>query len=630
MNKVKTLVDGVRRQISNYDFCGDDFGMMDIMPFFNLRSNPYNLDDHYQFEPLFSTQMPRHFLLKCSRQVGKSLNLAGSETIKSNTIPHFRTLFVCPRFEQIKRLSTLYIQPFITEALIRDLLVDSSCDKSILQRTFLNGSVQYGSFAFLDAERIRSIAVDQVVYDEVQDMNWAFIPIIDQTMGGSKNWGMRRYAGTPKSLDNTIEGLWQRSSKEVWTIECPHMGCNKWNIGCAEMDLLQMIGDRGPICAGCGKALSPEAIRRGGYLSAHPDRCHTFRGLHVTQPLHPFYFEPEQIDKWLELVYNMNTYPTSKFYNECLGESYDSADRLMSSKVIRQMSVSDRRNTIDAARAARSRYAKVAMGIDWGGGGDDSPSFTVITLCGFRHGSDVAECFYAVRLSKNLDSLNQCGQVQMYWDLFRPDYIAHDFGGAGAEREALLVGMGIPPERIIPFQYCYSPNKDVISYNDDNVYQGTRKAYSMDKPRSLVVMCSMIKAGKITFPNYNDMEHLTSDLLNLMEERTPRPRGSDQILITTVVDKSDDFAHALNFAASSLWYTNGAYPDVAEAMALRITIEQLKASNPTEQQIREEDMWNIKNEPLTAAAEQEQKQGKKGKKGTPKFTPKSKKPPPKS
>lgn len=624
MSNIQLLVKQIEQRLADNDITGDDIGMMDIMPFFNLRSTPYNLDDHYQFEPLFSAKMPRHFLLKCSRQVGKSLNLAGSETIKSNTIDHFRTLFVCPRFEQIKRLSTLYIQPFITEALIRDMLVDSSCDKSILQRTFLNGSVQYGSFAFLDAERIRSIAVDQVVYDEVQDMNWAFIPIIDQTMGGSKDWGMRRYAGTPKSLDNTIESLWQRSSQDVWAVQCPHQGCKEWNIGCAEMDLIKMIGDRGPICAHCGKALPPESIRQGGYISKHPDRAHTFRGLHVTQPLHPFYFEPEQIDKWLELVYNMNTYPTSKFYNECLGESYDSADRLMSSKVIRKMSVGDRRNTLDFARSVRSQYAKVSMGIDWGGGGDDSPSFTVITLCGFKHGSDVAECFFAIRLSKNLDSLNQCGHVQMYWDMFRPDFIAHDFTGAGSEREALLVGMGIPADKIIPFTYCFSPNNDVITYDDSGAYTGTRRSYHIDKPRSLVVLCSMIKAGKINFPNYKDMEHLTSDLLNLMEERTARPRGSDQILIKTVADKSDDFAHALNFAASGLWYTQGQYPNVAEAMALRITIEQLKASNPTEQQIRDEDMWELST-PLTAAAEQAQK--KSTKTGKPKFTPKSKKPP---
>jgi hypothetical protein len=257
MSNLKLVTEKIKQQLHNADICDEDIGMMDIMPFFNLRSNPYNLDDHYQFEPLFETRMPRHFLMKCSRQVGKSLNVAGSETIKSNTIPHFRTLFVCPRFEQIKRLSTLYIQPFVTEAFIHDLLVDSSCDQSILQRTFLNGSVQYGSFAFLDAERIRSIAVDQVVYDEVQDMNWAFIPIIDQTMGGSKDWGMRRYAGTPKSLDNTIEGLWQRSSQDVWAVQCPHQGCKEWNLGCAEMDLIKMIGDRGPICAFCGKSLPP-------------------------------------------------------------------------------------------------------------------------------------------------------------------------------------------------------------------------------------------------------------------------------------------------------------------------------------------------------------------------------------
>ena len=80
------------------------------------------------------------------------------------------------------------------------------------------------------------------MYDEVQDLNWAFMPVIEQTMGGSKDWGMYRYAGTPKSLDNTIEKLWQQSSQDVWVVECPHMGCKKYNVGCADMDLLKMIG----------------------------------------------------------------------------------------------------------------------------------------------------------------------------------------------------------------------------------------------------------------------------------------------------------------------------------------------------------------------------------------------------
>ena len=101
--------------------------------------------------------------------------------------------------------------------------------------------------------------------------------------------------------------------------------------------------------------------------------------------------------------------------------------------------------------------------------------------------------------------------------MFRPEYIAHDFTGAGNVRESMLIGMGIPEDRLIPFTYVYSPNKDIISYSDDNENSGTRKAYSMDKPRSIVVTCTMIKAGKITLPNYQDCKHLTDDLLNLLD-----------------------------------------------------------------------------------------------------------------
>jgi hypothetical protein len=608
--------------------------MLELMPLYTIRGEPYNLDNHYMFEPLFDMRMPKESINKCCRQVGKSLNNAGAETIKSSVIPHFRTLLVCPRFEQIKRLSTLYVQPFITESYMKDMMVDSTTEQSILQRVFKSGSVHYYSFAFLDAERIRSIAVDQVFYDEIQDLNGAFLPVIEQTMGGSKDWRMQRYAGTPKTLDNPIEAKWQESSKDVWCVPCNHAGCGEWNVGCAEMDLLNMIGDNGVICAHCGKPLSPEVIRAGGFVPAHPDRVHTFRGLHVTQPLHPFYFDYGMEENWRGMIKQMKTYPTSKFYNECLGESYDSADRLMTSRIIREMSISEHRNTMEYARTIRSRYTTLAFGIDWGGGGDDSPSTTVLAVGGTRPGSDVIETIFTIRLSKNLDHLQEAAHIKMYWDIFRPQFIAHDFTGAGSVRESMLVSLGIPMDQLIPFTYVVSPTKDVITFNEGGKTQaqGTRRSYSIDKPRSLVVMCTMIKAGKITLPNYEDAKDITDDLLNLLEERTPRPRGSDLILIHTVADKSDDFAHALNFLASGIWYSNQAYPDIAEAMALRITLEQLRASNPSDKDIEEGELWDVELTPeeiketldLPDHMPKPKKNTKGKKSGTPKFKPRNK------
>ena len=78
------------------------------------------------------------------------------------------------------------------------------------------------SFAYQDAERTRGISADKNVIDEVQDMDISFLPVIHETISASQEWGLIQYAGTPKTMDNTIQVLWQDSSMAEWMVKCPH------------------------------------------------------------------------------------------------------------------------------------------------------------------------------------------------------------------------------------------------------------------------------------------------------------------------------------------------------------------------------------------------------------------------
>lgn len=53
------------------------------------------------------------------------------------------------------------------------------------------------------------------------------------------------YAGTPKTLDNTMEKLWTRSSQGEWVIPCP--SCRHENISSVSEDLINMIGPPGSL-----------------------------------------------------------------------------------------------------------------------------------------------------------------------------------------------------------------------------------------------------------------------------------------------------------------------------------------------------------------------------------------------
>ena len=254
------------------------------LPLFRVKGKPFTLEDHFFFKPLFRIDFPRRGVYKCARQVGKTLNMSASKLTRSLAIPYYNTLFVCPRFEQIKRISNSYVKPLVISSPVRDLLIDTKLirDQSVLQRTFRNGSTHFYSFAFLDAERIRSIAANEIAIDEVQDIIWDHIPVIAETLSGSKRWRQQLFTGTPKTLDNTIEKLWRQSSMGEWVIKCT--ACNHWNIACVEHDLIKMIGKRTICCAKCERPIEP---REGGWAFSFEERNSTFVGYHIPQIVHP-------------------------------------------------------------------------------------------------------------------------------------------------------------------------------------------------------------------------------------------------------------------------------------------------------------------------------------------------------
>ena len=552
----------------------DTSKLMAALPLFRVKGKPFTLDDHFFFKPLFRIDFPRRGVYKCARQVGKTQNMSASKLARSLVIPYYNILFVCPRFEQIKRISNNYVKPLVFSSPVRDLLIDTKLirDQSVLQRTFRNGSTHVYSFAFLDAERIRSVAANEIAIDEVQDIIWDHIPVIAETLSGSKRWRQQLFTGTPKTLDNTIEKLWRQSSMGEWVIKCT--ACNHWNIACVEHDLLKMIGKTTVCCAKCGRPIEP---REGGWAFPFEERNSTFVGYHIPQIVHPYHYETE--DNWRELLFKMRTYPESRFYNECLGESFDSATRLMTMQALRQIST-DNPNDIKTAALRAKNCNFVTIGIDWGGGGSESKSHTVVCLCGVRPGMDTVDVLYAIRLKQAMTPQEEVIYITNLITQFNPDLIAHDYGGAGNLREVMMIQAGVPEKRIVPYTYSVTAKRQIIYFNPG--VAGTRSSYTIDKPRSLVTLCAMMRAGKVTLPRWpgDTDDNPFLDFLNLSEEVQERARGSDAVIVSKAPESTDDTCHALNYAASCIWYHQQRYPDLAEALQIKLSQEDINAISP--------------------------------------------------
>ncbi len=555
-----------------------------------LNGKPFSLRNHFQFQPLFRLDQPKKLLFKTGRQVGKSQSAAAKLVATAACLPNFKMLFVSPLYEHTRRFSNNYVRPLIDESPIKNLLVGSRLDNSVLQRSFRNGSLILFSFCLLDTIRIRGISADMLVIDEAQDIDPTHIPVIRECLTASL-WDCQIYSGTPKTLDNGLQSLWNASSQAEFFIPC--QSCGAWNIPAAGYHLEAMIGplhdhisERYPAirCHRCRAALF---ARLGRWVHRRPALAETFAGYHVPQIIMPLHYA--RYDRWQELLAkqsgagNMTQY---QFYNEVLGEAMDSGQKLVTETHLRNAATLPWKNNPHQPSAEMMQmlrhYKMRVLGCDWGGGGEDGVSFTVLALLGITT-TGVIHCLWGKRLLLANEHIQEAAECIRRVRQFNVDLFAHDYTGAGIVRETVMVQAGFELGRMMPIQYIRSAKGDLLRYVPATPMH-QRSHYRLDKTRSLLYCCEAIKTGMLQFFQYDgdspDTPGLMSDFLALVEEKIGTRHAGDIYTITKAAGTTDDFAHAVNLGCAALWHSNGAWPDFAAAAKIaKITPTQLRAIN---------------------------------------------------
>jgi hypothetical protein len=558
----------------------------------NLNGRPYSLQNHFPFAPLFRLLTPKNQVWCTGRQVSKSTSLAAHGVVVANSIPFFKTLFITPLYEQIRRFSNNYVRPFIDQSPVKAQWSGTSTENSVLQRSFKNNSMMLFSFALLDSDRIRGVSADRVCIDEVQDMDPDHVPIIQETMSYSR-WATSYYTGTPKTLDNLIYGLYKRSSQAEWFIPCH--SCKHWNIPALEYDLDAMIGPYsdqisekypGTVCAKCRKPVSP---RHGRWVHRYPERRWQFSGYHVPQMILPLHFsDPE---KWSTLLLKREGFGNmtqAQFYNEVMGESVDTGQKLISETDLKAACLLDWENKKEPDPKCftnLSHYKHRILAIDWGGGGEAGVSFTVLSVLGFRPDGTI-DVLWAKRLLIGGDHLAEAVECMRWSNLFNCDFVAHDYTGAGTVRETVMVQAGFNLERVLALRLVRSASQDLMVYKPPTEINH-RAHYSLDKTRSLLYTCQAIKLKQVRFFQYDwasqDSPGLISDFLALVEEKAESRLGGDIYTITRNTLLTDDFAQAVNLGCSALWHVNNAWPNFAEiAGVARLSERTVRAQTPVD------------------------------------------------
>lgn len=548
---------------------------------FALNGQPYDITRNFAvLEPLFRRDLPRRSIVMGCRQFGKSQSKAKRRVLLSWLRPYTTSLIVTPLYETVRRFSQNYVKPTILESPLRREFCRPDQEGSVLQRDFRNESKLIFTYALLDCDRARGIPADVVDYDELQDMNVDFLPVINAALNGPLSLKIEDYSGTPKTTDNTCAKVFSQSSQAEWVTKCPHGGCGHLNIPSLEYDLLAMIGpahrnvsekEPGTLCAKCRKPINP---RFGRWWHKKPGLVDQFPGIRVPQLALPGCFANP--NGWADFVgasQGARGISTAAFLNEWCGEPYDIGTKIITEAELRRSCCLPWDNKASQAVSERHRYHTRVCSVDWGGGGQEQISWTVITIVGMTYEGGT-EVLWSTRVLRALDYRYEAAMIMKAYVDFECHWFTHDYNTAGAGREFLLRNSGLPLDRIIPIRYAGQSEGLVMKAA---TAEHPREWYSASRTWAITMVCEAIRFGVIKMFRYDykneDERGVVSDFLALRQQLTSRWTGADIHYIDRDPARPDDFVHTVVYGCLALWHRTGSWPQLANAGGFQLSAE---------------------------------------------------------
>lgn len=492
--------------------------------------NPFSFEGRRHMIDIYNSNADR-LLLCCARQVEKSTLLGNMSLSYACLVPGHKTLYVSPSATQTKTFSVDRLKdPIETSPILRGY-VTRALSQNVFEKQFLNRSKITLRSAYLTPDRARGVPAYCLALDEIQDILYDNIPIIEQcTAHAPKDYKRFIYAGTPKSLDNTIEIFRaQKSTQGEWFVPCDRCGSSAgagryWNI-LGEKN----IGLKGLSCERCGKLIDP----------MHPDAQWAHQvALHETRTPWTSYRIPQLMvpwKDWREVLHDYHNYPRAKFYNEVLGISYDAGTRPLTrgqllkacNPEVSMLEEHLRKYLPDVYRG------HIWAGIDWGGGTDNS--YTVLVLGTYVNGR--FRIIYAKRFTGNLvDSVPQLIAIDKILKKFGVRRVGADVGMGQYQLDALTRAYGM--NRILPYRYFARLKRKIER-------KPNMRCYNVYRTEVMADIFNAIKRGQIELPKFEEfIDPFGQDLLNIYSEEQEMMH---QVVYTHSPDKPDDTFHAILF-----------------------------------------------------------------------------------
>lgn len=457
----------------------------------------------------------RNLVLRCSRQTEKSTFLVNTLLFEACTRPGVQILFVSPRMEQARLFSNVRLLPAIEQSpLIRRTLLGKRKQKlPVMNLEFANGSRVFVRASYHNADSARGISADLLLVDEIQDIAPGSLPVLQETLSHSLD---RRtiLTGTPKSVDNHLDGFFNQSTANEWTIACS--SCGKGVI----LDE-HALGPKGIICPGCDQSLD---ATQGRWVPRNP-QASWGDGYWINHAMVPWVNYDELVDR-------QRTYDPAQFKNEVLGLPSALGDHVVTRAEMEACcSELPMAQSIDEVPADGRGH--LIAGIDWGGGG---VSRTVIVIGFMRHDYTFQIC-HLDHFPGREEPDRILSEVADRCARFQVCCIVADGGGNGNVYNRLLVdrvGQRIPFMAILYSASDHQPARD-----------GALIKWTVNRSATIGGLFSRVKKRMLVFPRIEDAGRYLDEFACEVAEYDDQQRAIKYVHPET---QQDDALHATNYA----------------------------------------------------------------------------------
>lgn len=349
------------------------------------RDYLYEIYNYIAFELPRSDSIPMVMLKSRKVEMSTTATVLALWYLTSGVKDNITFLHTFPQIDGAERYSNSYFDKIVKGAK-KNFIWNKKRDKigkySVTLKQFVNNNQIFIEGASNEANRLRNIAVDFTIFDEIQDILLKARGNIREAMSTSRfgpaGTGMEINFGTPKEANTDFQRMWEDSDQRYYHLKCLY---------CEELFGLTIdnfIHGFMVECLHCHELQDKRKAMMGGkWIATRTQGDILYRGYFLNQLYIPHYTR-ESIDrKKKDYAREPQT-----FANEVMGEFWSGATYGLSFNDVYNHCVE-----VHGARATQRSFAthifptekRTYMGIDWGGKiegkkGVGGQSFTVITI----------------------------------------------------------------------------------------------------------------------------------------------------------------------------------------------------------------------------------------------------------